>query len=178
VVSLIAPSYWRENECPVVIGRFIGQALCGEPITVFGEGDQSPCFTLVLDAVDAVPALMRTPAVDEESVNIGNEREVTIRQFAEMVLEATHSNSPIDYIDDHEVYPEGVRRHTAPHAERRETARIDPVLARHLLGGGYPRDGRSSRSAVGDGRGLNGSRVSCREMRRVPFAIRDLRLGT
>src|SRR5439155_17160219 len=87
----------------MVIPRFIGQALRGEPITVFGDGGQSRCFTFVHDAVEAVLALMRTRAACGESVNIGNEREVSIRQLDEMVLEATRSDSPIEFIDYHEV---------------------------------------------------------------------------
>ncbi|HEY7033026.1 MAG TPA: NAD-dependent epimerase/dehydratase family protein [Thermomicrobiales bacterium] len=124
--EFIAQAYWREHELPVVIGRFfntygprqtgsygmviprfIGQALRAEPLTIFGDGEQSRCFTYVHDAVAAVLVLMRTPAAYGESVNIGNEREVTIRQLAEMVLAATHSDSPIDHIDYHSVYPKG-----------------------------------------------------------------------
>ncbi len=124
--EFLALAYWREHGLPVVIGRFfntygprqtgsygmviprfISQALRGEPVTIFGDGEQSRCFTFVHDSVDAVLALMQTPAAYGHSVNIGNEREVTIRRLAELVLEATHSDSPIGYIDYREVYPQG-----------------------------------------------------------------------
>ncbi|MEA2524572.1 MAG: UDP-glucose 4-epimerase, partial [Thermomicrobiales bacterium] len=124
--EFLALAYSREHGLPVVIGRFfntygprqtgsygmviprfIGQALRGEPITIFGDGEQSRCFTFVHDAVDAVLALMRTPAAFGESVNIGNEREVTIHRLAELVLEATHSDSAIEHVDYRDVYPQG-----------------------------------------------------------------------
>jgi len=137
--EFLALAYWREHGLPVVIGRFfntygprqtgsygmviprfIEQALRGEPITIFGDGEQSRCFTYVHDSVDAVLELMRTPAAYGESVNIGNEREVTIRRLAELVLEATNSDSPIDYIDYREVYPTGFAdmRRRVPSADK------------------------------------------------------------
>lgn len=146
--EFLAQAYWRERELPVVIGRFfntygprqtgsygmviprfIGQALRGEPITIFGDGEQSRCFTFVDDAVAAVLALMQTPAAYGESVNIGNEREVTIRRLAEMVREATHSDSPIEYIDYHEVYPKGfadMRRRVPNATKLRELVGFSP----------------------------------------------------
>jgi UDP-glucose 4-epimerase len=146
--EFLAQAYWREHGLPVVIGRFfntygprqtgsygmviprfIGQALRGDPITIYGDGEQSRCFTFVHDAVDAVLALMATPATYGESVNIGNEREVTIRRLAEMVLEATHSDSPIVYVDYRDAYPQGfadMRRRVPSAAKLRALVGFSP----------------------------------------------------
>lgn len=126
VDECLALAHWREHGLRVVIGRFfntygprqtgaygmviprfIGQAIRNEPITVFGDGQQSRCFTYVDDAVRAVVALMRTPEAVGQAVNIGSEREVTIRQLAELVREVTGSVSPIEHVDAQQVYPEG-----------------------------------------------------------------------
>jgi UDP-glucose 4-epimerase len=122
----LALAYWRDRGLPVIVGRFfntygprqtgaygmviprfIGQALRGEPLTVFGDGNQTRCFSYVDDVTAAVMALMRTSDAVGQIVNIGNEREVTIRRLAEIVLEVTHSDSPITHVDPRLVYPHG-----------------------------------------------------------------------
>lgn len=122
----LALAYWRDRGLPVIIGRlfttygprqtesygmviprFIGQALRGEPLTVFGDGRQTRCFSYVKDVIAAVLALMRTPDAVGQIVNIGNEREVTIRRLAEIVIEITRSNSPIAHTDPGRVSPHG-----------------------------------------------------------------------
>jgi UDP-glucose 4-epimerase len=76
-------------------------------LTVFGDGNQTRCFSYVDDVTAAVMALMRTSDAVGQIVNIGNEREVTIRRLAEIVLEVTHSDSPITHVDPRLVYPHG-----------------------------------------------------------------------
>ncbi len=69
----------------MVIPRFVDQALTGGPITVYGDGTQSRCFTYVGDVVGALARLMEEPRAVGEVVNLGSESEVTIRALAERV---------------------------------------------------------------------------------------------
>lgn len=72
---------------------FVGQALRGEDITVFGDGSQTRSFCFVSDLVDGIFKLLMSNEIDP--VNIGNPDEITIKQFAEEVLKITGSKSKI-----------------------------------------------------------------------------------
>ncbi|MFN7928481.1 MAG: UDP-glucuronic acid decarboxylase family protein [Blastocatellia bacterium] len=78
-----------------VVPTFINQALCGEPITVFGEGNQTRSFQYVADLVAGVRKLME--ANYNRPVNIGNPTEMTILEFAKLILRLTGSSSSIIY---------------------------------------------------------------------------------
>jgi dTDP-glucose 4,6-dehydratase len=69
-----------------VVPAFVGQALRGEDFSLFGDGSQTRSFCYVTDLVDGMLRLMRSNV--EEPVNVGNPREMTIREFAEAVREA------------------------------------------------------------------------------------------
>ncbi len=90
----------------MVIPRFVKQALSGEPITVYGDGQQSRTFTHVNDAVTAIMKLMDNTEAEGEIVNIGGVEEVSILQLAEKVIEKTNSNSKIELIPYQEAYSE------------------------------------------------------------------------
>lgn len=76
---------------------FMGQALRGEDITVFGDGSQTRSFTYVNDLIEGIYRLAMS---DEcEPVNIGNPQEVTILEFAKEIIELTGSNSEIIFKD-------------------------------------------------------------------------------
>ena len=76
-----------------VVPAFIGQALEGRPLTVFGDGSQTRSFCYVSDLIDGIFKLSQSDY--HEPVNIGNPGEMTIRQFAEAILRITGSNQPI-----------------------------------------------------------------------------------
>jgi dTDP-glucose 4,6-dehydratase len=80
-----------------VVPAFIGEALKGEPLTVFGDGSQTRSFCYVSDLLDGIYRL----ATSEESgpINIGNPAEMTIRQFAETIRRLTGTSAPIVYRD-------------------------------------------------------------------------------
>lgn len=134
-------AYYREKGVPVVICRFFNtvgpgqtgrygmvlptfarQALAGDPITVFGSGEQSRCFGHVQDTVEALIRLIQTPEAVGQVFNIGTDEEVTIRQLAERVKAAAGSSSEIVTIPYDEAYAEGfedmLRR--VPSAEKLE----------------------------------------------------------
>lgn len=76
---------------------FVGQALTGEDITVFGDGTQTRSFTYVADEVEGIFQLLMSDHA--EPVNIGNPQEVTILEFAKEIIELTGSKSKIVYKD-------------------------------------------------------------------------------
>ncbi|KAI9193230.1 uncharacterized protein BJ171DRAFT_532218 [Polychytrium aggregatum] len=77
-----------------VVSNFIIQALKGEDLTIYGEGDQTRSFQYVHDLVDGLIALMESN-YSEGPVNIGNPDECTIRHFAEVIKEMVQSKSKI-----------------------------------------------------------------------------------
>jgi dTDP-glucose 4,6-dehydratase len=76
---------------------FVGQALRGEDLTVFGDGSQTRSFCFVSDLVDGIFKLLMSN--EKEPVNIGNPSEITIKQFAEEVLNLIETKSRIIYKD-------------------------------------------------------------------------------
>ncbi len=76
---------------------FVGQALSGEDITVFGDGSQTRSFCYVSDLVDGIYKLLMSNEPDP--VNIGNPDEISIKEFAEEVIKITGSKSKIIYKD-------------------------------------------------------------------------------
>lgn len=91
----------------MVLPTFAAQAVAGEPITVFGTGEQSRCFCHVQDSVRAIEALMAEPAAVGQVFNVGSDREVTMNALAEMVREEAGSDSEIRHIPYEEAYGEG-----------------------------------------------------------------------
>jgi UDP-glucose 4-epimerase len=86
----------------MVIPRFTRQALDGEPLTVYGTGDQIRCFCHVHDIIPALRALPATPAAHGLAVNLGSTEQVTINALAAKIINATGSASVItqgSYLD-------------------------------------------------------------------------------
>jgi dTDP-glucose 4,6-dehydratase len=79
-----------------VLPSFVAQALCGEPLTVFGDGSQTRSFCYVSDLVDGLVRLMETDA-GPYPVNLGNPEEVTVLEFAQEIMELTGSTSKLEY---------------------------------------------------------------------------------
>jgi dTDP-glucose 4,6-dehydratase len=78
-----------------VVSNFIVQALCGEALTLYGDGSQTRSFCYVDDEIEGIYRLFMKG--DNEPVNIGNPTEYTVRQLAEVVLELTGSRSRLEY---------------------------------------------------------------------------------
>ncbi|HYD47466.1 MAG TPA: UDP-glucuronic acid decarboxylase family protein [Terriglobales bacterium] len=79
-----------------VVTNFICQALRGEPLTVYDDGSRTRSFCFVSDLVDGIVKLIESDVV--EPVNLGNPREFTIREFAELVLELSGCDSKIVFV--------------------------------------------------------------------------------
>ena len=91
----------------MVLPRFVRQALAGDPITIYGDGEQSRCFGDVADIVEATVKLAFHPGAIGQVFNIGSTEEVTIRELAERVITATESPSKIVYVPYEEAYAPG-----------------------------------------------------------------------
>ena len=80
-----------------VVSNFIVQALRNQPITLYGDGQQTRSFCYVEDLIEGLVALMDTPAAVIGPVNLGNPNEFTIAQLAELVIELTGSHTQLSY---------------------------------------------------------------------------------
>ena len=126
VDEFLALAYYREHKLPVTILRlfntagprqtghygmvlptFVTQALAQAPITVFGNGKQSRCFSHVHDIVNGILACVASERTPGEIFNLGNTEEVTIQALAEKVIELTASRSRIQYVPYEKAYTEG-----------------------------------------------------------------------
>lgn len=117
-------AYAREHDIPVIIARFfntvgprqtgrygmvvprfVQKAVANEPITVFGDGEQSRSFCDVRDTVVALDRLASMPDLPNgEIVNVGSDREISINELARLVIECAGSGSTIEHIPYREAY--------------------------------------------------------------------------
>lgn len=121
--EFLAFAYWEESKLPIVIcrffntvgprqtgkygmviPRFVVQALANEPITVYGDGNQTRSFTYVGDVINACIKLMDTPKALGDVFNIGSELEVSINELAKLIIERSGSKSKIVHIPFNEAY--------------------------------------------------------------------------
>ena len=91
----------------MVVPRFVGQALRDEPLTVYGDGRQSRCFSYVGDIVRATVDLADCERAVGEVFNLGSSEEVTIVELAERTIALTDSRSEIVYIPYEQAYEKG-----------------------------------------------------------------------
>jgi UDP-glucose 4-epimerase len=124
--EFLAIAYFKEKKLPTVVARlfntvgprqtgqygmvvpnFVKQALAGKPITVYGDGKQSRCFTHVADVVRALIALMEHEPAYGQVYNIGNNNEISIGDLAKQVREMCASKSEIVYIPYEKAYEQG-----------------------------------------------------------------------
>src|SRR5690349_19254871 len=124
--EFLAIAYWKERKLPTVVARlfntvgprqtgqygmvvpnFVRQALAGHPITVYGDGKQSRCFTHVSDVVRALIGLMEHEPGYGNVFNIGNNVEISIGDLAKQVREMCKSKSEIVFIPYEKAYEHG-----------------------------------------------------------------------
>jgi len=125
--EFLALAYHKEKRLPVVLVRlfntvgprqtgrygmvipnFVKQALLGRPLTVFGDGTQSRCFTYVSDVVGQLVALAGEPRAVGEVFNVGHDREeVTVLDLARRVKARAGSKSEVVLVPYDQAYEEG-----------------------------------------------------------------------
>ena len=123
VDECMAQAYWQQQQLPVtvvrcfntcgprqtgaygmVIPNMVLRALRGEPILVYGDGEQSRCFSAVSDVVRGALLLADHRAAEGEIFNIGTDEEITVRQLAERVLARCGSRSVIELVPYEQIY--------------------------------------------------------------------------
>jgi UDP-glucose 4-epimerase len=124
--EFLAIAYWKEKKLPTVVVRlfntvgprqtgqygmviptFVNQALANEPITVYGDGKQSRCFTHVKDVVRGLIGLLDTDRAYGQVFNIGNNEEISIMDLAKQVREICQSRSEIVLVPYEKAYEAG-----------------------------------------------------------------------
>ena len=88
----------------MVVPRFIRAALAGEPLRVFGTGQQSRCFCHVADVVAALRKLIDCPAAVGQVINIGSDEPITVNDLAAKVIALTRSRSTTQHLSYEEAY--------------------------------------------------------------------------
>ena len=114
----------------MVVPTFVQQALSNSPISVYGDGRQTRCFTHVLDAVDIVDRLLENEAAHGDVFNIGRPQSVSINELAERVREKAGADVEIDHIPYDEAYSEGfedMRRRTPDVDKLRRVVGVVPT---------------------------------------------------
>lgn len=91
----------------MVVPRFVKAALNNEPVTIYGNGEQTRCFAHVYDVVDAVIAVAFAENTIGKVINIGNDFEISINDLAQKVIEETKSTSKKSFVPYEEAYGEG-----------------------------------------------------------------------
>ena len=103
-----------------VVARFIGQALRGDPVTVFDDGRQTRCFTYIDDTVRGTLLAATLPQAEGLAFNIGSNRETFILELARLIIQLTGSRSEIRHLSYEEAFGSGFEetRRRVPDAGR------------------------------------------------------------
>ncbi|AQQ70884.1 dTDP-glucose 4,6-dehydratase [Limihaloglobus sulfuriphilus] len=88
----------------MVVPRFVKAALNNEPVTIYGSGKQTRCFTYISDVIDGVIALMQCPDAAGEAFNIGSQSEISIESLADAAIRLSKSSSEKKYISYEQAY--------------------------------------------------------------------------
>ena len=132
--EFLAMAYFDEKKLPVIVARFfntvgprqtgrygmvipnfVQRALMNEPIVVYGDGEQTRCFTYVQDVVRAIATLMEQEGAEGQIYNIGGHEEISMNALAERVRTMVGSESEIVHVAYDEVFGQGfedMRRRT------------------------------------------------------------------
>jgi UDP-glucose 4-epimerase len=150
--EFLGQAYWHEYGLPVVVVRyfntvgprqtgrygmvlptFVRQALAHQPLTVYGDGEQTRCFAYVGDVVRGTIALMDAgEAAHGAIVNLGNDEEVSIRALAERVIERANSHSELLFVPYERAYAPGfedMRRRVPDLGQAKSLVGYQPAVA-------------------------------------------------
>jgi UDP-glucose 4-epimerase len=114
----------------MVVPQLVGQALRGEPLTVFGDGQQTRCFSAVQDVVPAIVRIQEHPGSAGLAVNLGGAQEISILELAERIIKLSGSGSGIRLIEYSQAYPAGfedMRRRVPDNSRAHALIGFDPV---------------------------------------------------
>jgi UDP-glucose 4-epimerase len=124
--EFLALAYANEKQLPVIIARlfntvgprqtgqygmvlprFIAAAKRGEPLIVFGDGQQTRCFCYVADTVEALVRLQNCPAARGQVFNIGSTEEISVLELGQRVIQVLRSSSKIEFASYEKAYAKG-----------------------------------------------------------------------
>ena len=150
IEEILAYTYWRQKGLPtvivrlfntvgprqtghygMVIPRFVGQAVKGEAITVYGDGQQTRCFCYVGDVVGGLLALMDHPEASGRAYNLGGTEEVSMEALARRIADLVGSGSKVRFVPYDEAYEEGfedMQRRVPDTTRARELVGFDPQV--------------------------------------------------
>jgi nucleoside-diphosphate-sugar epimerase len=155
VDECLAQAYWQQQQLPVtvvrcfntcgprqtgaygmVIPNMVTRALRGDPILVYGDGQQSRCFSAVHDVVRGVLMLADNPATIGEIYNIGTDEEISVQGLAERIKTLCGSDSPIEFVQYEQIYGssfEDMRRRVPDLTKIRRAVGYRPEISLDLL---------------------------------------------
>jgi UDP-glucose 4-epimerase len=150
IEEILAYTYWRQKGLPtvivrlfntvgprqtghygMVIPRFVSQAIKGEPITVYGSGQQTRCFCYVGDVVRALLDLAGHADASGRAYNVGGQEEVSMDELARRIVDVVGSDSKIRYVPYDEAYEEGfedMQRRVPDTTRARELVGFEPTV--------------------------------------------------
>jgi UDP-glucose 4-epimerase len=155
VDECLAQAYWQQRQLPVVVVRcfntcgprqtgsygmvipnMIVRALRDEPILVFGDGQQSRCFSAVGDVVRGVLLLADSKEAEGEIFNVGSDEEVSVLELAQRIKKMCESKSEIEFVPYEKVYGssfEDMRRRVPNLAKINRHVGYQPQVSLDLL---------------------------------------------
>lgn len=142
----------------MVVPTLVGQALRGEPLTVFGTGRQTRCFSYVGDVVPALVDVEEAPGARGQVYNLGGGEEISIDELAGRVLRVTGSASPIVHVAYERAYGPGfedMQRRVPDNTRARELVGFVPRTGIDQIIAHVARDLRERRAAAGASRRLS-----------------------
>ncbi|MGO4491928.1 dTDP-glucose 4,6-dehydratase [Arthrobacter sp. 2YAF22_2] len=113
----------------MVVPRLVKQALTGQPLTVYGDGKQTRCFSYVGDIVPAITRISAESSAYGNAYNLGGSYEISILTLAERIVELLGSKSDISLVPYEQAYAEGyedMRRRVPDNSKARQLVGFDP----------------------------------------------------
>jgi nucleoside-diphosphate-sugar epimerase len=114
----------------MVVPNLVGQALRGQPLTVYGDGQQTRCFSYVGDVVPAMVAIAENPTSRGQAYNLGGSFEVSILALAERIIHVLGSDSHITLVPYEQAYGQGyedMRRRVPDNTKAHELVGFNPT---------------------------------------------------
>jgi UDP-glucose 4-epimerase len=110
-----------------VVGKFTRAALAGEALLIHGDGEQTRDYTYISDAVDATIAVAVSANASGHTYNVGSGAETSVNRLAEIIVDATGSKSPVQYLDRRDI--DNVRRRVLNIEKIRREVRWSPQVS-------------------------------------------------
>jgi UDP-glucose 4-epimerase len=91
-------TYGPNQSTDFVVSRFLALALKGEDITIYGDGSQTRTFTYIDDNIDTITTIMNNKLLENDVINIGSDKLMTVLELAKLIIQITNSKSQIVHV--------------------------------------------------------------------------------